>query len=240
MKLYDKVWFKTTVSVICSLYGVMLAWIGYMSFFYRISYVNKPVFAFVYVAVTLTFLAIMLFARKLASVTVLSMIMMVLIMPVVILNFGDWLIIIPAVFVVITMFFSCGASETKKTVFGTIFLLTYILTILAFFIITNLFVTSTKGNVTILKNGVSTTGIYRYYIADVKDNAGGRTEVYVEPNNKDKDFGTFKLMAHGYAQRKYNERNHIVPTIEWREGDTLYINNEHCKLKEWKWQFQLD
>ena len=240
MKLSDKIWLKCTVSVICSLYGIFLAWLGIMSLFYKISYVDKPLFAFIYVAVSLTFLAIMILARKQVFTTVLSMIMMVLIIPVVIMNLGDWLLIIPAVFVVITMFFACGANETVKTIFGTIFLLTYILFILGFLLFTNLFTLSSKDKVTILQNGVSATGIYRYYIADVKDNSGGRTEVYIEPNNKDKDFGTFIFKVRGYQQRKYNERNHELPKIEWRDGDTLYINNEYCKIKEWKWQFTLD
>ena len=121
--MFEKVWFKTAISVFCSLYGIMLVWLSYMSLFYKISYVNKPVFAFIYVAATLTFLAIMFFARKLKAITILSIIMMALIIPVVILNLGDWLLIIPAVLLVVTMFFACGATETVKTVFGTIFLL---------------------------------------------------------------------------------------------------------------------
>ena len=238
--MFEKVWFKTAISVFCSLYGIILVWLSYMSLFYKISYVNKPVFAFIYVAATLTFLAIMFFARKLKAITILSIIMMALIIPVVILNLGDWLLIIPAVLLVVTMFFASGATETVKTVFGTIFLLTYILTALGFFVYTNLFITSSKDKITVLQNGVSSTEFYRYYIVDVKDNSGGRTEVYVEPNQEDIDFKIVKFKINGYAQRKYNERNHNIPTIEWRDGDTLYINGEYCKLKEWKWQFSLD
>ena len=240
MDLFENIWFKRTISVICSLYGVLLAFLAYMSIFYKIEYTNKQIFAFVYVAITLTFLAIMILARKQYFTSVLSIVFLALMLPIVFLNLGDWLLIIPPAVLVITMFFVCRANETVKTVFGTIFLLVYIISGLAYFVVTNFFMTTSSDTYRRLSEGASNSGQYRYYVVDVKDNSGGRTEVYVEPNNKDKDLGFVKFKVKGYAQKKYNVRNHDMPTIEWREGDILYINNERCDIKPWKWQFTLN
>ncbi len=240
MKLLENGLFKRVVAIFCCLYGVFLAWLGYMSVFYKISYVNKPVFAFIYVSLTLVFLAVMFFVRKHVITTILSMIMMVLIVPVVFMNLGDWLLIIPPIFLVVMMFFANGANETVKTVFGTIFLLFYIVCGLGFFVVANIFTTTKAESYQTLAEGVSNTGAYRYYVVDVQDNSGGRTEVYVEPNDRDKDFGSVQFKINGFAQRKYYERDHNMPNVEWRDGDTLYINNKRYEIKEWKWEFKLN
>lgn len=239
MNLLENIWVKRIVSVICCIYGIFIAWLGYMSVFYKIIYINKPAFIFIYIAINVFFFGIMLFAREQVFTSILSMILMILIIPTVLMNLGDWFIIIPPAMVILAMFFACGADETLKTILGTIFLLLYIVAALGFFIGTNLFMTSTSNTYTTLEQGVSPTGIYRYYIYDVADNSGNRTEVCVEPNDKDKDFNFVKFEINGFAQRKYNVRNQVKPTVEWRTGEVLYINNERCDIKEWSWEFTL-
>ncbi|MEG0615281.1 MAG: hypothetical protein RR540_05940, partial [Oscillospiraceae bacterium] len=108
MELLNKTWLRRLVSVVCGIYGVFLIWLTYTSAFYDIVYVKKPLFAFVYVAATLAFFAIMFFARKQVFTSILAMIMMFLLVPFVIFNLGDWLIIIPPVVLSITLFFICG------------------------------------------------------------------------------------------------------------------------------------
>lgn len=239
MEFLENIWVKRAVSAVCAVYTLFLAWLGYMSIFYRIEYVNKISFTFIYIAINLFFLGIFLFARKQPFTSLLVMIMMVLLLPIVLMNLWDWALIFPPVVVVLILFFACGASEALKTVLGTIFLLLYIVSGLGFYIFTNLFMTSTSNDYTVLEKGISTTGIYRYTIYDVTDNSGGRTEVYVEPNDRDKDFGMVRFAINGYAQKKYNVRNHEKPTVEWRDGDTLYINNERYEIRKWKWEFTL-
>ena len=239
MDFLENIWVKRIVSAIGSLYAIFLAWLGYMSVFYKAEYENKASFAFIYIAINLFFLGIFLFARRQVFTSLLTMLMMVLLIPLVLMNLGDWILIIPPVVVVLILFFVCGATETVKTVLGTIFLLLYILSGLGFYIATNLFITNTSSTYTELERGISNTRRYRYYVYSVTDNSDGRTEVYVEPNDKDKDYKVVRFAVNGYAQRKYNVRNHEKPTVEWREGDTLYINNERCDIKEWKWEFTL-
>ena len=238
MDFLNNKWLKRGISFISGIYACFILWLAYMSAFFKPEYKNIAAFSIVYVLINIIFLSFMIYTRKQPFTALVSMLMMVILLPVVYLNLDNFLFFIPPAVVILTMFFACKTNETLKTVLGTVFLLMYILGGLGFFIVTNLFIPKTTD--TILQQGVSNTGVYRYYVLDVQDNSTGRTEVYVEPNDKDKDFGFMVFKATGYEQRKYNARNHEMPTVEWREGDKLYINNERYEIKEWNWKFNFD
>lgn len=238
MSFLKNPWVKRGIALFSLLYVGFLAWLTYMSAFYHVSYANAGIFVVCYIGITLVFFAAMFFARKQLIISIAVMVMMLIMLPFVIFNLGNWMLIIPPAIMVLVIFFSCGASEGVKTVMGTIFLLLYILSILAYFVVTNLLLT--KVDSTVIDQGESPSGTYRYYILDVNDNSGGRTEVYVEPNDRDISLGFVDFKAKGYEQRKYNVRNHELPTVEWRDGDKLYINNERYEFKEWKRKFVFD
>lgn len=238
VNLLKNIWFQRCVGAVSILYTLLLGWMAYAAAFYRVEYVNKPLFAFVFVAVNLLMLTLMLLGRKTVLVRILSILNMIFYLPLVLLDFKDWLMIIPPAIVVLVMFFCSGNSESCKTVLGVILVLIYVLAALGYFVLSSLLLTKVDG--TRIQDGVSKSGNLRYYVMEVKDNSGGRTDVYVEPNNLDKDFGMIVYRAKGYQQRKYTSRSHEVPTIEWRDGDELYINNERCEYKIGKRQFVLD
>lgn len=239
MNLLKNIWFKRGISVLCLAYSFMIGGLAYLSAFYNFTYINQAMFAFIYVTINLLMLAVMIFARKQIITCVCSMLNMVLFLPLLLLEFGDWLLLIPPFLVVLTSFFASGTKEMLKTILGIIFLLIYILGSLGFFTFTNLFLTHSEE--TVIQQGVSPDKTLRYFVVDVQDNSGGRTEVYVEPNDKDINMGMIVFQSKGYAQRKYSERNHEIPSIEWGEDDThLYINEKRCDLREWKRTFTLE
>ncbi len=81
-----------------------------------------------------------------------------------------------------------------------------------------------KTNDEVIATYISGSETYRAYVVDVDDNAKGRTEVYVEPNDLDKDYDVIIFRAKGYNKRVYMYRNHDVPAVVWK-GDSLYIND---------------
>lgn len=48
---------------------------------------------------------------------------------------GDWILIVPPFIVAIIMFFAAGTNETVKVIMGTIYLLLYVLGIVAYFVL---------------------------------------------------------------------------------------------------------
>lgn len=238
MEFLDNKWLKRGISFACSLYSLFMLWLAYITVFYSVEYVNIITFSIFYIAINVIFLVLLLYTRKQPFTAAISMINMVILLPIILLNLDNFIFFIPPAIVVFTMFFASKMNETGKTVLGTVFLLMYILGGLGYFLATNLFLTKTDS--TLISQGVSQTGIYRYYVLDIKDNSTGRTEVYVEPNDRDKDFGFAILKATGYEQRKYSARNHELPKIEWREGEKLYINDQRYEIREFKWKFNLN
>lgn len=236
MEFLNNKWLKRGISFATSIYGVFIAWLAYVAVFYDVTITNLPLFYILNVLVNSFFFLLMFYTRKQPFTCFVTMILMVLMFPVIFFNLDCIGLFVPSALVVITMFFVCRMNETAKTVLGTVFLLMYILGGLALFIATNLFYPKTVD--TLLQQGVSDSGQYRYYVVDVQDKSIGRTEVYVEPNDKDIDLGFITFNATGYEQRKYNARNHEEPDVEWKD-DILYINGERYDITEFKWKFKL-
>lgn len=247
MKFLKNVWVKRGVSLVCYLYAVLMAWLGFNSFFYDTEIVNFGKYIGIFLVISLVALVLMLYSRKQVLTSILAMILMFLSIPVVFLNVHNLWVAIPVIFVALTIFFGCGASEMVKTVFGTIFLLGYILGALAFFIVINLFIT--KTNDTLITENVSPTGEYRYYIMDIQNQSEGNVVVYVEPNNLDFDKFGIHFRATGYKQRKYNHRGHEIPEVEWgttsNGNECLIIKDsnsetpQHYEIGEFEWSMDV-
>ncbi len=240
MSILNNIWLKRAVALIEYLYAAMLLWLGIKSFFFDTSVGNSVKFWLLYVGFSLLTLLLVFFTRKTVLTSILAMLMMFLMVPVLFFNIGSWWVVVPPMVVALISFFACGAREGIKTVFGTIFLLGYIIGTLLFFVVTNLFIPKTVDK--IVEEGVSASGAYRYSIIDTQNQSKGSVSVYVEPNTM--DFERFGIMFKptGYAQRKYFEqKNHDIPTVEFKDLDgdgieeEIYINGKRCDIKDFEW-----
>ncbi|MBR1554509.1 MAG: hypothetical protein IJ644_03825, partial [Oscillospiraceae bacterium] len=95
-----------------------------------------------------------------------------------------WAVLAPMLAVSLVIFFLSGFGETAKTVWGTIFLLIYLLGALVYFVVTSMFAPSTVT--TLVQEGVSPSGLYRYEVSNTTDSSNGSTKVSVESNTMDK------------------------------------------------------
>ena len=114
-------------------------------------------------------------------------------LPVVLLYFGEWGMIIPIIVTGVIILLLSGSGEGLKTALGTVTLLLYVFGALGYFLFTSFFVTQAKD--TVVAEGVSPSGRYRYRVVNTEDSSNGSTAVYVEPNYADKRFlfATFTL-----------------------------------------------
>lgn len=134
------------------------------------------------------------------------------------------------------MFFICGAGDTSKIIWGSFYLILFVVGIVVFYIMSTLFggsaietildSTVTDTAVTdeydmdkiaeLNANSVSPDGKCRYYIIDVQDNDRGKVIIVVEPNDMDVNYRFFTLVEEGYSVRiaKYSTRG-VTPDIEW-------------------------
>ncbi|MBQ8787543.1 MAG: hypothetical protein IJZ61_07905 [Oscillospiraceae bacterium] len=230
-KVLTNKWFILVVSVLCAAYTIVLGYFAYAVFFYNIVYIDKMTFAIAYAAFSIVSGLFFFYTRRSFITCIIGMVNMVAFFPTLLLDWGNWPLLIPAAMVTVFGFFSCKMNDTIKTVFGTIFLLLYILGGIAFFLIMNVFRVTTVDTLLTPDGGlVSPSGYFRCYVLDVQNKSSGKVAIYVEPNQMDKDIGevirletTIKRLIKQAI--KENKDDALYYDVHW-DGDLLMINGE--------------
>ena len=230
-KVLTNKWFILVVSVLCAAYTIVLGYFAYAVFFYNIVYLDKMTFAIAYAAFSMVSALFFFYTRKSFITCIIGMVNMVAFFPTLLMDWGNWPLLIPAAMVTVFGFFCCKMNDTIKTVFGTIFLLLYILGGIAFFLIMNVFRVTTVDTLLTPDGGlVSPSGYFRCYVLDVQNKSSGKVAVYVEPNQMDKNIGevirletTIKRLIKQAI--KENKDDALYYDVHW-DGDLLMINGE--------------
>lgn len=223
MKVLKNRWFILFVSILNGVYTLGLLYFAYAALFYKIEFVDTLKFALVYSAISVVIGLLMFYTRQSLLTCIFNILNMFAFLPSLLLYWGNWPLLIPAAIVTVFGFFSCKMNDTVKTVFGTIFLLLYIIACIAFFLIMNVFRVTTVD--TVIEQGLSPSGTFRYYVMNVENKSSGKTAVYVEPNTLDIDIlGMFKLDT---TIKKLVKQANNPTTMECRwDGKKMYINGE--------------
>ncbi len=222
MNVLSNYWFRALVSLSGIVFSALLLYFDYIVFFYDIEYTDKKQFAIIMSGIMVV-MGLMIFYTRRSFITIaLAMLDLLLFFPVLLLDWGNWPLIIPCAVTVLFGFFCCTMNETAKTIFGTIFLLIYILGGIAFFLVMNVFRTTTVD--TVIEQGVSPSGSFRYYVLDVQNKSTGKVCVYVQPNTLDVDKGFIQLDCTIKKLIKQSPKPAEL-TCEW-VGSTMLINGE--------------
>lgn len=222
MTVLTNKWFRIFVSILGVAYSALLVYFDYIVFFYDIEYTNKKEFAIIGSVISVVICLLFLYTRHSPLTCIFGMVNMLLYFPLLLLDWGNWPLLVPALVVTLFGFFCCHMNETAKTIFGTIFLLLYILGGIAFFLVMNVFRVNTVD--TLIEQGVSPSGAFRYYVLDVQNKSTGKKAVYVQPNTLDVDKGFIKLettIKHLVKQSP----NPCELDCEW-SGTKMIINGE--------------
>jgi hypothetical protein len=182
-KFFGNVWTKRVVSVVSVLYAVAVCFLCYYSIFYDIHIRSRASLCLLLCGVSVFALLFMLYTRKQLLTRISSFVILPAMLPVVLLYFGEWGLIIPIIVTGLLILLLSGAGEGAKTALGTVILLLYIFGALGYFLFTSFFVVSAKE--TVVETGISPSGKYRYRIVNTEDSSKGSTAVYVEPNDAD-------------------------------------------------------
>ncbi len=229
-KIVTNKWFILAVSILCSAYTVCLIYFAYAVFFYDIVYTDKTMFAVIYSAFSLVAGLLFFYTRRSFITCLISMINMVMFFTTLLLDWGNWPLLIPAAMVTLFGFFCCKMNDTVKTVFGTIFLLMYILGSIAFFLIMNVFTVTTVDTLLTPPGGiVSPSENFRCYVLDVKNKSSGKVAVYVQPNKLDENIKFIELKTTikrlVKQANKENRDDALNYDVHW-EAEKLFINGE--------------
>lgn len=214
-KFFSNIWTKRAVSIISPLYCIPIVYLSYLSVFYEMSVINPMTVCLMLSAIAVFALVTMLYTRKQVLTIISSLVMLPALLPAVLLYFGQWHVLIPMLVVALIIFFFSGLGETAKTVYGTIFVLLYLLGSLVYFLMTTLFAPSTVSK--IIEEGVSPSGDYRYQVINTVDSSDGSTTVIIEPNTMDKDMDMVYFSIRGMERTVFLARPmQQTSTIEWK------------------------
>ncbi len=223
MKVLKNKWFILFISILNGAYTICLCGFAYAAMFYKIEFVDTVKFAVLYSVFSVVIGLFMFYTRQSALTAVFNILNMFAYLLPLLLDWGNWPLLIPAAIVTLFGFFSCRMNDTVKTVFGTIFLLMYIIGCVAFFLIMNVFRVTTVD--TVIESGVSPSGYFRYYVMNVENKSSGKTAVYVEPNCMDIDAAGIVRLNTTIKKLVRQANNPTTMECRW-DGDILYINDE--------------
>ena len=225
---FANVWTKRAVSVLSVVYTYFVFRLCYLSIFYNITVHERTSLCLALSGLSLAALIIMLYTRKQIITRICSFLILPMMLPVVLLYFGEWGMIIPIIVVGIVILLLSGAGEGIKTALATMILLGYIFAALGYFMFTSFFVASTQEEE--IGSGVSPSGDYRYRIVNTVDSSDGCTSIYVEPNTADikNAFATFRLKnleRAVYTTRPSVEKIDVSWETQTRQDITKYYNS---------------
>ncbi|WP_297957584.1 hypothetical protein [uncultured Ruminococcus sp.] len=227
-KFFGNVWTKRVISILSAVYTFFVCKLSYLSIFYDMHISQRTSLCLAVSGISLLALIVMLYTRHQIITRISSFIILPAMLPVVLLYFGEWGLIIPIVIVGIVILLLSGAGEGMKTAIATIILLLYIFGALGYFLFTSFFVAATKEEV--IDTGVSPSGAYRYRIVNTEDTSNGSTAIYVEPNTADLkySFATFTLknMERVVYMHRPTQQNVVVNwTTQNRQEITDHLNS---------------
>lgn len=233
-ELFSNIWTKRVFSVIGALYVVCVCCLCYYSIFFDIHISQRFPVCMLVSGISLIALMIMLYTRKQVLTRLGSFIILPAMLPVVLLYFGEWELIVPIIITGVLILLLSGSGEGAKTALGTLVLLMYIFGALGYFLYTSFFVSSAKQ--TVIQQNVSPSGKYRYRIVNTEDSSNGSTAVYVEPNDADVEYPYVRFTLKNIERIVYMERPicqeiDVQWTTEDRGDITGALNNMSDNIK---------
>lgn len=202
--ILSNIWTKRVLALVSVLYAAGVCRLAYLSVYYDIHIKSRPSLCILLVAISLLALLCMLASRKQFFTKLSSFVILIAMLPVALLYFGEWCLIIPIVVTGIIIFLLSGAGEGTKTAMGTVIILMYLFGALGFFMFKAFFVASAKE--TLMDSGTSQSGQFRYEVVNTEDSSNGSTAVYIEPNYADVHYPFTRFSLKNIKRVVYQER----------------------------------
>ena len=147
--ILSNMWVKRCVSIFNVAYAAVIALLTLATFRYELVFVQgkEAPFLVIYAIASIVFLVLMIYTRDMFVTRIISILLLPTVFFMLLFNMGNWVLIIPPFIVAIAIFFAAGTRETLKVVMGTIYLLLYVLGVVAYVVCNMLFGGSTVETV---------------------------------------------------------------------------------------------
>lgn len=239
----SNIWVKRCVAVFNVAYLALVVLLTVATFLYKLEFAEgkQAGFLVIYAGASIVFMVLMIYTRYQPLTKLISVLLLPIVFFMILFNMGQWILIIPPFAVAVVMFFAAGTNETVKVIMGTIYLLLYVLGLVAYFILNMLFGGSAVetrldmsldpssnvykiyssqldklAEVTADENTISPDGKYQFYLVDVKDSDKGAVKIYVVPYGRDIELQFFTLKVKGIRKTIASTGTRgVVPSVGW-------------------------
>ena len=203
------------LSLFSILYTVGIIKLAYRSIFYRLEIPteHRAIFCVLVSLICLGSGILLIFTRKIIIPRICIMISMPFHLPIFLFNYENLVLLIPLGILVVVTYFLNGVSEGTKTILGAFYLMIYVLGVFLYFVVQNVMAPASEE--TIVEQGISPGGDYRYAIVEVTDQAEGSTYLSMEPTRYDQCHDHYTWYAKGYDKLIYLERPKTTFTLSW-------------------------
>lgn len=137
----NNVWLKRILSIINIIYVFVIGIFAYASFLYELEIKDdaKIGFGIAFILASAVFLTLLILTRDSIVTRVIGIVLPPLVFFLIILNIENFVLIIPAFIVAVVVFFVSRNNVTLKVILGTLYLLMYVLGLIAMFVLNFLF-----------------------------------------------------------------------------------------------------
>lgn len=235
LNFFKNKWCKRAFALLSLAFPVFLIYVDWLAFAYSLEPTNPIALFLLYVLVNFLFGGLMFYTRKQVATRFALCISPLLVFLMMIIDFGNWYLLIPPLVICALVFLASGAGETLKTVLGTIYLLMFVvgalvyLTMLHFNLKPQTFLPDSINYCDLEKRTYdyiySPKGTYRLVTYLDKDNPERiAATFYVEESEKDVELPFLKAYRH-FDSLKVLVTVHLDDVkYEWISDEELFID----------------
>lgn len=228
-------WCKRFFSLFSLAFPLFLIGVDWLAFAYSIEPVNPIALFLLYVLVNFIFGGLMFYTRKQILTRFALCISPLIIFLMMIIDFGNWYLVIPPLVISAFAFLASGAGETLKTVLGTIYLMMFVVGALVYLTLLHFNLTPQ----TFLPQNLNYCDLEnRTYTYDYSPKGTYRLVTYIDDDNPERVSATFYVeetandveLPFMNAYRHFGSLKVLVTvhqdslTYEWKSDKELYID----------------
>jgi hypothetical protein len=129
---FSNKWTKFGFSFISLGYLWFLGWVTWLTFAYNFVYDNAAAVFLLFTFINVLFAIVMVYTRKCVITKLSALFMHPFILIMLVYGFGNWFLIMPPFMIAAVIFFASGANESLKIILGTVYMILFVLTFLAY------------------------------------------------------------------------------------------------------------
>ena len=222
-------WTKLGFSAVSLGYGYFMVWLTWLTASFNLVPTNPVSLFSLYVLINVLFGAVMFYTRKEIATQITACILHPCILVMLVFAFGQWYLLAPVFVVATVIFFAAGSAESLKTILGTIYLILFVLTALAYLTLQNFGILNNFFTVNLeLRDPdyvYSRDDTYRLVRYVDKETVENRTvSFFVEFTANDLELPFLKAERYMGAKHIITQRLANNPEIYWIDDTRLFVD----------------